>query len=233
MSLTMTLFPAFSALKESGALDKVESLFVRAVKYVFASLGPAVLMLILFSSEILEIWLGNDFAERSSTVFQLLAFGILVNSLAHMPYSLLQGIGRPDIPAKFHLLEFPFYIGTLLVFINLWGITGTAFAWLLRVTIDSFLLFIAAFRMFHISPRLLASSGFKYAISFFVLLIFLLYGVKKLAVALLPIIQPFVFILIIGLFVWMVWEKVLDSSDRKPIISLIRYLGGSKPSHEK
>ena len=233
MSLTMTLFPAFSSLNGSKALNRVEGFFARAVKYVFVSLSPVVLILILFSNEILEIWLGSDFAIRSSTVFQILGFGILVNSLAHVPYSLLQGIGRPDIPAKFHLLELPFYIGTVLVLTNIWGITGTALAWLLRVAIDSFLLFIATFRVFRISPRLLASNGLKYASAFFLLLIFLLYGVKRLTVSLLPTIQPFLFMLIIALFVWMVWKKVLDSSDRKPIIRLMRYLEGSKTSHEK
>ena len=233
VSLTMALFPAFSSLTGSGALDRVEPFFVRSVKYVFASLAPVVLILILFSREILGIWLGNDFGIQSSTVFQLLGFGILVNSLAHVPYSLLQGIGRPDIPAKFHLLELPFYVGTVLVFINVWGITGTAFAWLVRVTIDSFLLFIAAFRIFRFPARLLAGNGVKYIGSFFVLLILLVYGVKRLTLAPLLGIQPFLFMIIIGLFVWLIWQKVLDPSDRKPIISLMKYLESSKPSDGK
>jgi O-antigen/teichoic acid export membrane protein len=233
MSLTMALFPAFSSLNGNRALDKVESFFVRAVKYVFATLGPVVLILVLFSREILGIWLGDDFAVQSSTVFQILGFGILVNSLAHVPYSLLQGIGRPDIPAKFHLLELPFYVGTVLALTNVWGITGTALAWLVRVTIDSFLLFIAAFRVFRFPARLLTGNGVKYAGSFFVLLIFLLYGLKRLRVSLLPTIQPFLFMFIIGLFLWVIWKKVLNSSDRKPIISLMIYLEGSKPSDER
>ena len=153
-SLTMTLFPAFSALEGDGDLKRVGIFFVRAVKYVLISLGPIVLVLVLFSKNILQLWLGNDFAIYSSMPLQILAIGVLINSLAQMPYVLLQGAGRPDIPAKFHLLELPLHLVIAWIFINQWGITGAALAWAIRVTLDAFLLFAATFKIHHLSPRL-------------------------------------------------------------------------------
>jgi hypothetical protein len=49
--------------------------------------------------------------------------------------------------AKFHLMELPIYVVMLFFLAKSWGITGVAVAWLLRVTIDAFLLFWFSFRL--------------------------------------------------------------------------------------
>jgi O-antigen/teichoic acid export membrane protein len=158
-SLTITLFPAFSALERDKDRERIGIFFFTSVRYVFITLGPTVLFLIIFGKKILQIWLGADFALQSTIALQILAIGVLINSLAHVPYSLLQGIGRPDISAKFHLLELPFHFLIAWILINLWGITGAALAWAIRVTLDAFLLFAATFKVLRLSPRLLISNG--------------------------------------------------------------------------
>lgn len=159
LSLAMTLFPAFSAIQGNQNSERVGNYFVRALKYVLISLGPIVLILILFSKNILQLWLGNDFALNSSVPLQILAIGVLINSLAQMPYILLQAIGRPDIPAKFHLLELPIHLIIAWIFINRWGITGAALAWTTRITLDAFLLFIVTFKVFRFPPCLFMNNG--------------------------------------------------------------------------
>jgi hypothetical protein len=72
---------------------------------------------------------------------------VLINSMAHVPFTHLQSVGRPDMTAKFHLMELPVYVVMLFFLAKSWGITGVAVAWLLRVTIDSFLLFWFSFRL--------------------------------------------------------------------------------------
>jgi hypothetical protein len=64
-----------------------------------------------------------------------------MNCMAHVPFTHLQSVGRPDVTAKFHLMELPVYIVMLLFLARSWGITGVAVAWLLRVMIDTILLF--------------------------------------------------------------------------------------------
>jgi hypothetical protein len=51
------------------------------------------------------------------------------------------------VTAKFHLLELPVYLVTLFFLARHFGITGVAAAWLLRVMLDSFLLFWFSFRL--------------------------------------------------------------------------------------
>jgi len=83
---------------------------------------------------------------ESSLVFQILAWGVLINSLAQIPLALLQGMERPDLPAKFHLGEVPFYVAAAWLLVHLWGIKGAALAWTLRVALDALLLFGAVSR---------------------------------------------------------------------------------------
>lgn len=161
-SLTMTLFPAFSALERDKDQERIGTFFFTSLKYVFIILGPIVLILLIFGKKILQMWLGADFASQSAIVFQILAIGVLINSLAHVPYSFLQGTGRPDIPAKFHLLELPLHLVIAWFFINHWGITGAALAWAIRVSLDTILLFAATFKILHFSPRLLISNGLTF-----------------------------------------------------------------------
>ena len=66
---------------------------------------PIVLVAVLFAGDILRIVLGGDFPRQSALVLKILALGVLVACPAQVPYSLLQGIGRPDLTAKFHLIE--------------------------------------------------------------------------------------------------------------------------------
>jgi O-antigen/teichoic acid export membrane protein len=151
ISLVTALFPVFSTLNGIRDQERIGMFFARSVKYVLIALGPIVLILILFSKEILQIWLGNDFAIQGSMVLQILSIGVLINSLAHVPYALLQGTGRPDIPAKFHLLELPIHFGIAWILINRWGIAGAAVAWTLRVLLDTFLIFMAVFKVSRVS----------------------------------------------------------------------------------
>jgi len=161
-SLTISLFPAFSALEGVGDRQKLGFYFASSVKYVLLVLTPIVLVVMIFAKEILYLWLGSGFATESAMVLKILSAGVLVNSIAFIPYSLLQGTGRPDIPAKFHLIELPIHFGIAWILINNYGINGAALAWTIRVALDSFLLFAATFKVLHLSPRLLITKGLAF-----------------------------------------------------------------------
>jgi len=140
------LFPVFSATSFADR-TRLAYLYESGVKYIFVVLLPLTLLLVVFAPEGLSVWLGSDFAHNSASVARLLAVAVLVNSMAHVPFTHLQSVGRPDVTAKFHLLELPIYVVMLFFLAKSWGITGVAIAWLLRVSIDCFLLFWFSFRL--------------------------------------------------------------------------------------
>jgi O-antigen/teichoic acid export membrane protein len=145
-ALVGVMFPAFST---GFAQDKERTalLFSRSVKSLFLVLFPIVLCTIALAQGGLKLWLGAEFAQHSFRVLQWLAVGVFINSLAFVPSSLLQGVGRPDLTATVHLIELPVYLGLLWWLIGARGIEGAAIAWSARVTVDALFLFVLAKRI--------------------------------------------------------------------------------------
>jgi O-antigen/teichoic acid export membrane protein len=155
ISLAGTLFPMFSSLGIERPKEAFQRIMTPSIGYLTLVLGPIVIVVIAFARELLSLWLGNEFSEQSTVALQILSIGVLVNSLAFLPYSLIQGIGRPDVTAKIHLVELPVYVVLSWVLVSRWGVAGAALSWSLRVSADAFLLLIASSRLSSVSLRTL------------------------------------------------------------------------------
>lgn len=142
-ALTGVLFPAFATAWARGG-EEVVHLLRQGVKYTFLVLFPIILVIVTFGHEGLALWLGNDYAENSTRVLQWLAIGVFLNCLGHIPFALIQAVGRPDMTAKLHLLELPFYLLALWWLIGRLGIEGVAIAWSARCLVDTVGMFVAA-----------------------------------------------------------------------------------------
>ena len=145
-AIVTVLFPAFAAL---SVLDfsKLKLSYDRGIRFCLILIFPAIFLIMLFAPEGLHLWLGSVFAEKSTAVLRWMALGIFVNSVAaQVPYALLQAANRPDIPGKLHLLEVPIYLAALAAGIKMYGITGVAAVWALRLILEGFLLLFFANR---------------------------------------------------------------------------------------
>ena len=109
-SLLITLFPMFSALNAGGEEERKGVFFQKAVKFLLLSMGFVIVVLIFFARDLIRIYLGPEFAAASAIVFQWIAFGFLLNTLATVPYGYLQGMGRSDLVAKFYVAELVLYV---------------------------------------------------------------------------------------------------------------------------
>jgi len=116
-------------------------LFSRGIKYIYLSLFPISLIIVTLASEGLDLWLGAEFAKNSTLVLQWLTVGVFINSLAQVAFALVQGAGRPDLTAKLHLIELPFYLLAVWWLIGAYGIEGAAIAWVARIGVDTIFLF--------------------------------------------------------------------------------------------
>ena len=145
-AMMAVFFPTFSSVFMQDK-NYAARLFAKGVKYVFMIIFPLSLFIVVLSYEGLSIWLGSEFAEKSTMVMQVLSLGVLFLCLGQVPYALIQGAGRPDITAKLHLIEIPFYIVVLFIMINWYGIKGASIAWTARLAVDSAIMFYIAFKM--------------------------------------------------------------------------------------
>ncbi|HYF40102.1 MAG TPA: flippase [Gemmatimonadales bacterium] len=144
-ALAGVLFPAFAGTYDTDR-SRSSRLFSQGMKVTWLVLFPIILLLVAFAHELLFLWMGADFASRSTRVLQWLAAGVLINSLAQIPFALVQGAGRPDLTAKLHLAELPFYFVGLWFLIHRFGVDGAAMAWTLRAAVDGLVLVLLAWR---------------------------------------------------------------------------------------
>jgi O-antigen/teichoic acid export membrane protein len=213
VSLAVTLFPSFSSA-EVADRHELAPLYIRSAKLLLLLMGPVVALVILFAKEILGLWLGVEFADKSTTAFQVLAFGVLVNSPANVPYALVQGFGRPDLTAKFHLFELLIYIPLVWFLVKTLGIAGGAMAWTLRITLDAVLLFAASSKLMHRQfsfeqglGRTITQVGALMCVVCILLLLQMSIAVKS-AMALLVVI----------LFSLSSWRYVMDGAEKRFLI---------------
>jgi len=97
---------------------------------------PACLLLTGAAWDLLSLWLGRDFADGGAAVLRILGIGIFFSCVAFGPGSLLDAIGRPDVTARFVLVQAAIFL-PLTVVLLLWrGIEGAALAWALRCAVD-------------------------------------------------------------------------------------------------
>lgn len=145
-SLLAVLFPKFSAMGVNRT-HEIPMVYSRAVIVLLSLVTPFVAIFLVFGYELLAVWIGDDFAIKSTPVLTWLSIGVLINVLAQVPSTFMQSIGRADIPAKLHLFELPLYaIGIYLIAPEM-GIVGVAMIWTFRATIDAGLLFLLAGRL--------------------------------------------------------------------------------------
>jgi O-antigen/teichoic acid export membrane protein len=138
--IMVVVFPAFSALAVND-VSKLSQLYHRTIKYILFVMTPIIVVVIAFAYPLLQLWLGDEFAHNSSLVVQILAIGMLLSSVARVPLNATQAIGRPDISAKCYLIQFPIVILALYFLTEPLGITGVALIYMVRIVVDTIILF--------------------------------------------------------------------------------------------
>lgn len=152
-SLINALFPLLTGLGVTAGAAQMNRLFSSSMRILVSVMVIPALIALAFAPQILSWWTGPEYAAQSATALRILAVGVLINAVAHLPYTFLEASGRPDVPAKFHLCELAIHLPLAWWLVGAYGITGAAIAWTLRVTLDTLLLLTAARRIIPVSLR--------------------------------------------------------------------------------
>lgn len=152
IAIGTVLFPAMAA---SALADprRAREVLATALQLCLLGVWPLLVLLVLWAPEGLELWLGHAFARESAAVVRWVAPGLLLNALGCAALFALQASGRPDLPAKFHVLELLGYLPVLWCLASWYGLEGAAIAWSVRVGVDALLLVGAALRRFPLPAR--------------------------------------------------------------------------------
>jgi O-antigen/teichoic acid export membrane protein len=152
------LFPSFSA-QHAVKADSLTGFYTRGVKVLLMATFPVMLLLLAFAGEGLALWQDAAFAAAGTNVMRWLVAGIFVYSLSYVPFSLLQGVGRPDLSARLHLIEVPLFIAGAWFLVGHFGLEGAGIAWFLRCVIEAAVMFVLAHRFARPSAVALRPAG--------------------------------------------------------------------------
>uniref|UniRef100_E6QLI8 Putative Polysaccharide biosynthesis family protein n=1 Tax=mine drainage metagenome TaxID=410659 RepID=E6QLI8_9ZZZZ len=136
-ALARTLFPRLSAGHELDA----KATAIRSLTALIAVLTPLTVFMVLGVRPFLAHWIDPRFSELAGPVGAVVSASVWINGLAFVPYALLEARGRPDLTAKFHLIEILPHVALLWFCLHRFGLIGGAWALVVVSTLDAFLLF--------------------------------------------------------------------------------------------
>ena len=147
-AISNVLFSMFSELQGSGSEDKLKRLFVKTSKLTLLVILPFYVLLFVFAPQILTLWLGADFGQRSTWPLRWVVLGYLCGNWGNIAVILSGGLGKSDYGAKL-MWSIAAVCGFLwVVLIPRWGIVGAAFAFFAAQALCT------PFLVFHVSRRM-------------------------------------------------------------------------------
>jgi len=130
------LLPALAHTDAAGGRERALTVTRAARRQLAALTLPLCVALLVFAPLIRDRWLGKSFGDAAGTPLRILAIGVFLGGLAHLPLALLYGAGRPDLPAKIHMCEVIVYLPLTYLLVKTWGISGAGIAWSTRCGAD-------------------------------------------------------------------------------------------------
>lgn len=217
--MVSALFPAMSEIHGAAGLSQeFRRLYRQSERVLVFSFLPIGAFLFMFSHEILLLWMGAAFAQEAVLPFKILSLTFVVSSVAQLPFTLLQAVGRPDLTGKVQLIELPIHLSVTFFMIKQLGLLGAAISTLIRMIMDVSLLYAFAARKLGLQLGILADFGKKFALPG----AWILAGI--LCVSIIPdalVARALVAAVFLLLYVILVFKFSLEESERRAIAGIV------------
>lgn len=122
------VFPRAIALHAAGNDEGLRALYLKASRYTFLLLVPVLVPLLVFIPELLQLWLGEAFAESSQMTARILLLAFFIATTSITPSQIYNGMGNSRIGAAYSLVGSVINLLLCLILIPLYGATGAAIA---------------------------------------------------------------------------------------------------------
>lgn len=170
-ALSRAMFPTFSSNDAAHGV----ALSISALRFLSYAMTLIVLLVLLALRPFLELWVGSNIARVTAPIGEILLIGIWFNSVAHLPYFLLQAQGKPDLVAKVHMVELPLYLVAAWIAVQSFGLSGVAVVWVVRCMVEAIVLLLFG-RLLFISTSFLLPQALAVAVA-----VYLLYWLQDIA----------------------------------------------------
>lgn len=135
-AVTTVVFPSITYHLQTDATS-ARAQFDRWLWIVAGAMASVTALVAWWLPVLLNLWLGAALPAEASTVGRWLCLGVWINAVGSMYFAWLHAQGRFRATALLHLVELPLYLSALFLLLHLFGVTGAAIAWVLRVGLDS------------------------------------------------------------------------------------------------
>jgi O-antigen/teichoic acid export membrane protein len=124
--LSAVFFPLSAEMLATNSLDKLQILYVRAMRLLVFVIGGVAVAFIALGPLLLRYWVGQDFELKSSSVLAWLAVWGLWHSLGAIPDGIAKGSGHPEISGMAAILFGLTNILATVLLVSRFGIVGAA-----------------------------------------------------------------------------------------------------------
>jgi O-antigen/teichoic acid export membrane protein len=146
-ALSTTIFPRLAALDAgSETAQAIDTLVDKALRMVLALMLPACLLGVAVARPVLAAFVNAEFSAAATPLLAILVVGVIGNSIAQLPFGMLQAVGASRAAAIVHLIELPVYLGVMWFAIHRDGVQGAALAWAGRMVVDALAMMLLARR---------------------------------------------------------------------------------------
>ena len=134
-SISLALFPLSSEIEARGDKSELLRIYTKATKIVLTLAVFLCLTLINGRNFILGLWVGLDFAEKSSDALVTHALTFSLMAVVIVSVQVIEGVGQPGVTAAAIFVWLILSAPLMIVFIDDYGITGVGIARLLGALI--------------------------------------------------------------------------------------------------
>ena len=227
VSLSVAMLPKFSYLGKQDTLELREQVVIRPIQYVLFLMTPLMGVFIFFSNEIMSVWVGSALATISRDVLVVLAGAYLSSALSAVSLSAVQGLGHPELKAKWDLVLAPSFILLAVLAIRSFGIMGAAVSRFVVLSADSVYLFLILKKILGLSieeffpmrVRIMTFSGIG------ILLLGAILSFENVSLAL----RLSVYLCSFFIFAVLVWKKGMKEEDRNALKRTVFVIQDSLP----
>ena len=210
-AIMAALFPFLSAKTHADS----STISRHAINIIGLLLLPLVIVSISIGSEILSIWISDEFSNKAIVVLQFMMIGLLFNAVAHIPYTILQAKDQAGITAIRHIIELPVYIPIVIICINYWGVNGAAFSWMIWAITDMFFLFWLV--RWKTGENLLPENKMIILLLSLIILLILAVIISALSDIVLRIFGTVVLLIPVTIIAWKYYQRLVKSGKLPPL----------------
>ncbi len=122
------VFPRAITLHAVDDYDGLRELYLKASRYTFLLLVPVLVPLVIFAPELLQLWLGEAFAENAQMTARILLMAFFIAATSITPSQIYNGMGNSRIGAIYSLAGSAINVALCIILIPMFGALGAAIA---------------------------------------------------------------------------------------------------------